>query len=134
MNYAIEFNKTARKSYIDQIDKLLAFALEVIKTRKQDHYLFHATVNKGLFAQWRSASLSLLEDIFGQDGSIYKEFDKQTSHGQFEYEVTQGHGTLVAAKFKLESDLPVNLKQLLFYLQNIPSEKRPVGFQVGENN
>jgi predicted nucleotide-binding protein len=109
MNYSTE--NVLRDKYLNQIDRLIAFADQICSTKRQDHPLFHATVNEGLIAQWRSASLSVLEDAFGSDSTLYKDFDKHVVHGKFAYEVEKGNGVLFAAKFKINSELPVASKE-----------------------
>jgi predicted nucleotide-binding protein len=52
-----------------------------------------------------------LEDVFGKESTLYRDFDKHVQHGQFAYEVEKGNGVLFAAKFKINSNSPENLNR-----------------------
>lgn len=132
MNLSLEYDWGIRNKYINQINQLINMADKILETKQVHHNSDPTVRDTKLSMQWKVSSLSLLEDLFSQENSIYQEFAKHVQIAEWESEIIEGQAILTSALRKLEIDLPINLKQLLFYLQNIPSEKRPIGFQIIE--
>jgi hypothetical protein len=84
------------KDFIDRVTHLEALAERALQTKYRLEYTGDF-VDSSLHAEFRAATLSLIDRIYGKEHSHYMEFEKATDRGAY-YGVKKGLGILKAIK------------------------------------
>jgi hypothetical protein len=93
-----------------RVDELINFAGEVLKTKQTSDYISY--VSSEQFSEFRSASLSFLNNTFGTNHPFYTEFNKHAEEAN-PYDTEEGRGILKAAKQEIEGGWLLSVKGLI---------------------
>ena len=100
------------KDYLkDRIDFLLNQGQKVLQTRRY-YEMFGDAVNSGLQMGFRTASLSFISNLFGENHPYYKNFNNQVE-GDGADKTENGINILLAIKSEIENGWLISLKQLV---------------------
>lgn len=96
---------------IEKSELLITLGTDVLKTEFTDAH--HTVwVSPELFGEFRSASLSYLRKVFGEDHPYYREFNEKLITAQ-KATTNWGIGIIKAAKAEIESGWLVSLKEIV---------------------
>lgn len=93
-----------------RVDELINFAGEVLKTKQTGDYSSYVSAEQ--FSEFRSASLSFLNNTFGTSHPFYIEFNKHAEEAN-PYDTEEGRGILKAAKQEIEGGWLLSVKGLI---------------------
>ncbi len=92
-----------------KVDKLILQAEAVLQTK---HRIYdNEYLSSEAFSEFRVASLSFLERVFGLNHTFHKEFQRKVDDSEI-YKVEQGRGILKAAKQEIDSGWISNVRAL----------------------
>ena len=100
-----------KKVLIDRIDHLLDQGNKVLGT-KQHGEMYGDYVNSGLQMGFKSASLSFISNLYGENHPYYKDFNERVKDEETS-ETENGINILLAIKSEVENDWLISLKQLV---------------------
>lgn len=95
-----------------RINELISLSEEVLATQNSGGEYGSSSVNRLLFSQFRSASLSFLKSLFGESHPYYKEFDRNAENSTPTQTII-GIGILKAAKQEIEGGWLFTIKGLV---------------------
>ena len=99
-------------SLIKRTDELLAFGQKVLATTHQSSYTSSKYVEDGLFAGFRTTSLSFFKSTFGVEHPYYQEFDGLAKYAD-PNNTERGIGILKAAKDEIQGGWLITVKGLV---------------------
>jgi hypothetical protein len=101
------------KLYLERVEHLLGFAMELMKTRYSHNEIFSVDLVKTeQFSELRSSSLSFIKGLYNEKHPFYNDFDKKVHIGHA-YEVEIAIGILSSIKLEIEKGWIVSLKGLV---------------------
>jgi hypothetical protein len=100
-----------KQDLIKRIDSLISQGHNVLST-KQYNDMGSGYVNLGLLNGFRTASLSFINDLYGQNHPYYLNFDKEVKRDTY-YDTENGINILASIKNEIENDWLISLKQLV---------------------
>lgn len=94
----------------NRVVELIVLSDRVLATKRSGEY--GSWVNTELFREFRSASLSIIKNTFGDDHPYFKDFDERTQSID-PYSTAEGKGILNAIKSELDGGWHFKLKDLV---------------------
>lgn len=96
---------------ISRIDYLLSLGKEALSTRTPS-YMSDDKVNSGKQIGFRTASLSVIRNLYGENHPFYRDFNERVG-GIAAYETENGINIINVIKNEVEKDWLVSFKQLV---------------------
>lgn len=96
--------------YRNRITELIEIADKVIATQRQSDFI--TFVDSGLFATFRSASLSFLKNVYGDSHPYYTDFINRCRESRHSQVIT-GKGILISVKHEIDNGWLFTLKSLI---------------------
>jgi hypothetical protein len=101
-----------KEDLIARVDHLIAKGYEALAT-KHNTRSFTAVVDTDKYVGFRSAGLSLINQLFGTSHSYYSEFDKTLNKTYYASEVNSGVEILKAIKLEIEEGWLTSIRKLV---------------------
>ncbi|MDA9554920.1 hypothetical protein N9R54_01680 [Pelobium sp.] len=96
--------------YKNRINQLITLGDQTLSTKRISD--FSTFVDSGLFASFRSASLSFLKSLYGEEHPFYDDFNNRCRQSYF-YEAEIGKGILLSVKQEIENGWLFSVKSLV---------------------
>jgi hypothetical protein len=103
---------TALQKYSDRVNSLIALADQTIATTRHPQSIGISTVNRELFNELRTSSLSFIKSLYGENHPYYKDFDKYLLRAE-PSETERARGILKAIKSEIDNDWLFSMKGLV---------------------
>jgi hypothetical protein len=100
-----------KQDLIKRIDHLISQGQDVLKTKS--HNEWHGNlVNLGLQTGFRTASLSFIKNLYGENHPYYIDFAERVK-GEGYYETENGINILLSIKNEIENDWLISIRQMV---------------------
>jgi len=99
------------KDILLRVDFAISKATTALAHRKHNS-MGSDYVDSGMYAGFRSAGLSVISTIFGENHTYFKEFDRQ-AHDSYVYNVEAGLNILQTIRYEIEQGWLATIKQLV---------------------
>ena len=100
------------QKYKDRINALISIADNTIATKQPPRNIGITTVNKELFNELRSATLSFINNVYGNNHPYYTDFDSRISRAELG-DSERARGILNAIKSEIDNDWLSSMKGLV---------------------
>lgn len=103
---------TSLQKYSDRVEALISLADRTLATAKYPQSIGIATVDRELFNELRTSSLSFIKNLYGDNYIYYKDFDKYLLRSE-PSETERARGILKAIKSEIDNGWLTSMKGLI---------------------
>jgi hypothetical protein len=103
---------TTLQKYSTRVDALISLADRTLSTTKHPSGIGTSTVDRELFNELRTSSLSFIKNLYGDKHPYFKDFDDRTTRAE-PRETQNAKGILKAVKAEIDNDWLSSMKGLV---------------------